>query len=182
MENKGKNDGTGTFGCLLVFIGIALIIFGKLFGLAAIALGALLFWLSWGAANADYDKKVEERKLAKRQPVVSVQVTTSNDGEDDDLTFSIKGINFRDLDDSYLGDFTGTAKALRSNPHDPYAVGIYIGSRRVGFIPGGNAEVHALIIRNGGSVDASGFIAKGQDETDGRYFYWGKVTLHPLLG
>lgn len=191
MEDKSKHDGTGTFGCALVFVGIALVVFGKLFGIAAIAAGALLFWLSTRAANADYDKRIEERQREKQEqakrPAISIEVTTSHDDGDEseesegDLTFPIKGINYRDIDDSYIGDFTGTARALRSNPHDPYAVGIYIGSRRVGFIPRGNADVHALIMRNGGSVDASGYIGSRTDKTNGRVIYFGEVTLHPLM-
>lgn len=193
MEDKSKHDGTGTFGCTLVFVGIALVVFGKLFGIAAIAAGALLFWYSMRAANADYDKRIEERQREKQErakrPAISIEVTTSHDDDggdeseepESDLTFPIKGINYRDIDETYLGDFVGTARALRSNNHDPYAVGIYIGSRRVGFIPRGNADVHALIMRNGGIIDASGYIARRFDETDGHYFYYGKVTLHPLM-
>lgn len=90
--------------------------------------------------------------------------------------YDIKGINFRDLDDSYLGDFIGTARALKSNQHDPYAIGIYIGARRVGFLPRGNSQLHAEIMAAGGSVGVEGYIARATDE-QGRSFYYGKVNI-----
>ena len=89
--------------------------------------------------------------------------------------YSIKGINKRGLDDSFLGDFVGTARALKSNPYDPYAIGVYIGSRHIGYFPRDNKELHALLISVGGYVDVEGYVAKGVDDDEGYTFYYGKV-------
>ena len=139
---------------------------GDMWGLLVLAAG---FAIAWAFSNIKVDTSTST--ASSKPHSVSVSVTT----DESDYQYSIKGINFCGIDDSMLGDFIGTARALKSNPHDPYAIGIYRGSKRVGFLPKGNQELHAKIMAVGGSVDADGYIAK--DKEDGRTFYYGKVNL-----
>lgn len=90
--------------------------------------------------------------------------------------YSIKGINFRGIDDTMLGDFEGYVRALKSNQYDSYAIGVYIGSRKVGYLPRGNKDLHRAIMLKGGTTAANGYIAKDIAE-DGRTFYYGKVRV-----
>ena len=95
--------------------------------------------------------------------------------------YSIKGINKSGIDDRYLGDFEGAAVAYRDNPHDPYAVGIYINDKRIGWLPAGSVGAHVAIMAAGGTVKAYGYIAKAKEDEDdenaGNEFYYGKVRL-----
>lgn len=169
MTKRDNNDSAFSTGLVFVLVGLALLLYGHyIIGPALLIFGVLAMM----GARAER-KKLEEME----EEVVRPTITVTRREDSQDYTFSIKGINFRELDDSLLGDFVGTARALKSNPHDPYAIGVYIGSRRVGFLPGGNADLHARILEMGGSVDAEGYIAKGTDEDDGHEFFYGKVTL-----
>jgi len=93
--------------------------------------------------------------------------------------YSIKGINMSGITDRYLGDFEGAAVAFRDNPYDPYAVGIYINNKRIGWLPAGSVGAHVAIMAAGGTVKAHGYIAKAKedDDEDGDEFYYGKVIL-----
>ena len=93
--------------------------------------------------------------------------------------YSIKGINKSGIDDRYLGSFVGAAVAFRDNPYDPYAVGIYINNKRIGWLPAGSVGAHVAIMAAGGTVKAHGYIAKAKedDDEDGDEFYYGKVIL-----
>ncbi len=93
--------------------------------------------------------------------------------------YSIKGINKSGIDDRYLGGFEGAAVAFRDNPYDPYAVGIYINDKRIGWLPAGSVGAHVAIMAAGGTVKAHGYIAKAKedDDEDGDEFYYGKVRL-----
>lgn len=108
---------------------------------------------------------------ARRRATVSMEVN-----EVPDYPYSIKGINYADIDDSFLGDFFGYVRALKSNRHDPHAVGVYVKNRRVGFLPKCDAQLHARIMALGGSVGAEGYIAKGTGD-DGHVFYYGKLDI-----
>ena len=147
-------------GCILLFSGI------KVWGLLAIVVGGVIAWLSYKTA------KYEKSRARKNYNPVKVSVSVD---DNDEYEYSIKGINYCGIDDSMLGDFEGTARALRSNTHDPYAIGIYRGNKRVGFLPRGNKELHARIMANGGSAGAMGYIAKAEE--DGHTFYYGKVNI-----
>ncbi len=116
-------------------------------------------------------KHENERRIRARRKMLLEKTQNSNIRE-----FSIKGINFRELDDTMLGDFMGYVRALKSNPHDKYAIGVYVGNKKVGFLPRGNKELHEKLIANGGTAGADGYIAKGESE-DGRLFYYGKVNV-----
>lgn len=94
-------------------------------------------------------------------------------GIDDE--YSIKGINRSGITDKYLGDFDGVAEAVTGNSYDPYAVSIYVGKKRVGWLPAGCVDVHAAIMEQGGSIDVHVYIGKAVDEDDGHEFYFGKV-------
>lgn len=172
---KEERDSAISTGIACIIIGVVCISIAYYkTGVAFIIFGLLV---CMGSRKQEEEAETEEAP-AETSPQVSITVSVDEEDDDDsDLTFSIKGINYRGLDDSFLGDFVGTARALTSNPHDPYAIGVYVGSRRVGFLPGGNSELHARILSLGGSVDAEGYIAQGEDEDSGRLFYYGKVTL-----
>lgn len=150
-------------GCILLFSGI------KVWGLLAIVVGGVIAWLSY--------RTKEYKKAQSYKNYGSVKVSVSVD-DSKDFDYSIKGINFCAIDDSMLGDFEGTAKALRSNSHDPYAIGIYRGNKRVGFLPRGNKELHVRIMANGGSTGVMGYIAKAEE--NGGTFYYGKVNIMGL--
>lgn len=169
MAKKAQNQEEITpMGCaltVLVIGGIMLWSGTKLWGAIVLAVGGVLTWLVW--------QSEKQKTMPAAASPFSNTIETSTDS--DEYAFSIKGINFCGIDDSMLGDFAGTARALKSNPHDPYAIGIYRGSKRVGFLPKGNKELHDKIMAVGGSVDADGYIAK--DKEDGRTFYYGKVNL-----
>lgn len=89
--------------------------------------------------------------------------------------YSIKGINKSGITDKYLGHTDGTAKAVTDNGHDPYAVAVYVGKKRVGWLPAGCIDVHEAIMELGGTIDVHVYIGKATDEEDGREFYFGKV-------
>ena len=109
-----------------------------------------------------------------RRPQARVELSMETT-EAPDYPYSIKGINFCGLDDSYLGDFEGTARALKADKYDPFAIGVYIGSKRVGWLPKGNAELHGHILEAGGSVPCEGWISKGNDASHS--FYYGRVDV-----
>ena len=89
--------------------------------------------------------------------------------------YSIKGINMSGITDKFLGDHDGIAKAVTGNAYDPYAVAIYVGRKRVGWLPAGCVDVHAAIMEYGGAIDVHVYIGKATDEEDGHDFYFGKV-------
>jgi hypothetical protein len=89
--------------------------------------------------------------------------------------YSIKGINMSGITDKYLGDNEGTAKAVTGNAHDPYAVAIYVGKKRVGWLPAGCVDVHTAIKERGGTISVHVYIGKATDDEDGHEFYFGKV-------
>ena len=89
--------------------------------------------------------------------------------------YSIKGINMSGITDKYLGHTDGTAKAVTDNGHDPYAVAVYVGKKRVGWLPAGCIDVHEAIMELGGTIDVHVYIGKATDEEDGHEFYFGKV-------
>ena len=97
--------------------------------------------------------------------------------DDDETTFPIKGINYANLDDSYLGDHDGVIKAVTDNPKDPYAIAVFVGRKRVGWLPRGNSNLHAELLNIGGKAKVSIVISKSYDDFDDRPFYYGKATI-----
>ena len=89
--------------------------------------------------------------------------------------YSIRGINRSGITDKYLGHFDGIAEAVTDNKHDPYAVAVYVGKKRVGWRPAGCIDVHEAIMELGGSIDVHVYIGKATDDDDGHEFYFGKV-------
>lgn len=190
MENNKDSSGIGC-GLSIIILGGILAAIGKTWGYALLVIGAISIVFSIYSSYQDKATKEKERKYKERHdqstsrffelqenakrvnnPTINVTVTTDKDSA---YEYSIKGINFCGVDDSMLGDFIGTARALKSNPHDPYAIGIYRGAKRVGFLPGGNQTLHAQITAFGGAVNVDGYIAKYNE--NGRVFYYGKVNL-----
>ena len=141
---------------------------------------ATLFWLFFSAAALWVLIKVIlscfKAPEDKHNPLMDIDYNLDLEEE-----YSIKGINKSGIDDRYLGDFTGTAVAYRNNRYDPYAVGIYINDKRIGWLPAGSVGAHAAIMAAGGTVKVYGYIAKAteddDDENAGNEFYYGKVRL-----
>ena len=134
----------------------------------------LVIFIIWGLIKGDPTEKEKQKRQAARRPQARVELSMETT-EVPDYPYSIKGINFCGLDDSYLGDFEGTARALKADKYDPFAIGVYIGSKRVGWLPKGNAELHGHILEAGGSVPCEGWISKGNDASHS--FYYGRVDV-----
>ncbi|RRC99089.1 hypothetical protein [Prevotella sp. OH937_COT-195] len=186
QNNESSGVGCGAFALIMGGVFAAI---GKSWGLVLLLLGVVVIGVSIWLAYQDKAAKEKERKRKERyaqkasrlfelqekqsgKSPISITVTTDDNAQ---YLYNIKGINYCGVTDSMLGDFIGTARALKSNPHDPYAIGIYRGNKRVGFLPGGNSELHTKIMSVGGSVDADGYITKSDD--GGCIFYYGKVNL-----
>jgi hypothetical protein len=135
---------------------------------------ATLFWLLFSAAAfwllikliRSYFKVPEE----EHKPLVQIYYNMEREER-----YSIKGINRSGIDDSYLGDHDGTAKAITDNDYDPYAVAIFVGKKQVGWLPAGCVDVHKEIMELGGDMNVHVYIGKAVDEDDGHEFYFGKV-------
>lgn len=97
--------------------------------------------------------------------------------EPEEMEFSIKGINYANIDDSYLGDHDGYIKAVTNNPKDPYAIGVFIGKKRVGWLPAGNRQLHDGLLSIGGKAKVHVFISKSYDDYDNHQFYYGKAII-----
>lgn len=123
----------------------------------------------------DAEEKKKHKLKADSRPQTRVELSMETT-EAPDYPYNIKGINYADIDDTFLGDFFGYVRALKSNRHDPHAIGVYVKNRRVGFLPKGDAQLHARIMALGGSVGAEGYIAKGTGD-DGHVFYYGKLDI-----
>lgn len=136
-----------------------------------IVFSALYLYIKYKEYKA---RRTQKKQAAVRRPQTRVELSMETT-EVPDYPYSIKGINFCGLDDSYLGDFEGTARALKADKYDPFAIGVYIGSKRVGWLPKGNAELHGLILEAGGSVPCEGWISKGNDASHS--FYYGRVDV-----
>ena len=154
--------------------------------IVGIALGYFTFkFMRRKQAEAEEEEQLElERQLAqetKPEPRVSYRlVAMDGDGEEEEEdveVFTIKGINFANIDDSYIGDHDGYIKAVTDNPKDPYAIAVYVEKKRVGWLPGGNKELHAELLAIGGKAKVNIEISKGFDDDENRYFYYGKVFV-----
>lgn len=134
-------------------------------------------------AHEDYLKSKNNWETAHRQFVEEF-----GEGDDqlmewrrknyaDNIEYSIAGINFRGLNNSHLGPFDGVVVLEEDNPHDPFAVAIYRGRKKVGYIPKRDSiTVHDDISKNGGCSVCSGFIYTFLDE-NGRERFAGKVII-----
>ena len=111
------------------------------------------------------------------RPYASLVASDEEWEKDDEREFSIKGINYANLDDSYLGDHDGYIKAIPDHPKDPYAIAVYVGRKRVGWLPGGNSKLHEKLLSIGGKAKVDIFISKGYDDYDDHSFYYGKATI-----
>lgn len=156
-----------------------------------IAIGYFTFkYMRRKQAEAEEQEELEQEQML--QPKASPQTPPQHhirlvapeggdedDEEDDyeDLSFSIKGINYANLDDSYLGDHDGYIKAVTDNPKDPYAIAVYVGRKRVGWLPAGNSQLHEGLLSIGGKAVVHITISKGYDDYDDRPFYYGKATI-----
>lgn len=95
----------------------------------------------------------------------------------DDIEYSIAGINFRGLNESHIGEFDGYVVLEVDNPHDPYAVAIYRGRKKVGYIPKvDSAAVHENLLKEGGRAGCLGYIYNFIDEV-GEMRFAGKIVI-----
>lgn len=179
----------------LFYFAIAMVIGGiadiKTFPMAiiGIAIGYFTFkFMRRKQAEAEEEEQLElERQLAqetKPEPRVSYRlVAMDGDGEeeedeDEDVeVFTIKGINFANIDDSYIGDHDGYIKAVTDNPKDPYAIAVYVEKKRVGWLPGGNSMMHSELLDIGGRAKVHLTIDKSYDSYKRKPFYHGKVFV-----
>lgn len=96
--------------------------------------------------------------------------------------YNIAGINFRGLNTSHLGRFSGTLRLEEDNPHDPDAVAIYRGRKKVGYIPrSSSAAVHDDLQKEGGEANCEGYIYIFFDEYGAEKFA-GKIIIVPTQG
>lgn len=140
-----------------------------------LGVAAVLLYFAFQPSKKKENIFTQNDNSPQPQKDLSYKVTVTMTTDEDGYRYDIKGINFCNIDDTMLGDFFGTVRALKSNTHDPYAIGVYRGNKRVGFLPRGNKELHAKIMSVGGSTGIEGYIAKAED--NGRTFYYGKVNL-----
>lgn len=78
--------------------------------------------------------------------------------------FQLKGIAYRNLPQSEIRDFYGTAVAEENNPYDEFAVAIYNDKGyHVGYAPGGYYSLHEYIRKQGGKVRAFGYIWEDEE-------------------
>ena len=146
-------------------------------------------------AEAEEEEQLElERQLAQEtkpeppkpsEPKFTIRYETMSGkvkeiGNKPSRAYSIKGINHANLDDSYLGEHDGYIQAITDNEHDPYAVAVYVGEKRVGWLPRGNSRIHGELLEIGGTLDVRIIISKAYDEDDGHPFYHGKVFVQRL--
>ena len=140
-------------------------------------------------AEAEEQEAIEEQEYEqmpqqKTAPQHHIQLVAPEGGDEDDeeddyedLSFSIKGINYANLDDSYLGDHDGYIKAVTDNPKDPYAIAVYVGRKRVGWLPAGNRQLHEGLLSIGGKAVVHILISKGYDDFDNHPFYYGTAVI-----
>ena len=104
------------------------------------------------------------------------------DDDNDEATevFSIKGLNFHDIDESMVGAFRGYVKIQRNNKYDRYAIGVYIDGVEIGHLPRGNKALFNKIAAKGGKVRATGFIDIGEDQEDGHLYFYGEVEVYDV--
>ena len=75
---------------------------------------------------------------------------------DDSIELPIRGINFRNLNNSNIGVFDGYAMPDKNNKYDKYAIGIYNNAGvHYGFIEKGQKDLYNLIEAGKGYVDAT---------------------------
>ena len=125
-----------------------------------------------------------ENKSKKKKSIGSVDLGNGVKGEIVSIevteTFSIKGLNFHDLDESMVGPFKGYVKIQRNNKYDRYAIGVYIDGEEVGHLPRGNKALFNKIAAKGGKVRATGFIDMGEDQEDGHLYFYGEVEVYDV--
>lgn len=74
--------------------------------------------------------------------------------------YEMVGMYYRNLKRSDMGKFEGYAKADTNNNYDSHAVAVYNNSgKHLGFIPKGNKYLYDLILNNGASLPAYGYIS-----------------------
>ena len=92
--------------------------------------------------------------------------------------YNLAGVNFRGLDEEDTGDFEGVIRREPNNKYDRNAVAVYVGEKKVGYIPRAkNAPVARFLERKGGEWPCTGYIATGYDEDREENFFYGSVFI-----
>lgn len=94
--------------------------------------------------------------------------------------YNIAGINHRGLDDSALGDFTGTVRCDYDNAYDDTALAVYTDTGlHLGYLPKGQEVLFDEIDAAGGEVPCDGTVGKSSDGR--RKFYVGVVRVNQQI-
>lgn len=118
------------------------------------------------ADSSSYDEQMHNSKRKTYKPLVKV---TLPDITNPSISYSIKGINFRNLGLEDLGPFTGYAEAELHNEYDEYAIGIYKDDGlMLGYLPSGNKDQYEYMVSVGRYLKVRGNVKIGDD---GDHFY-----------
>ena len=144
-----------------------------------IALTAFFAFLTLWAYLKD-PKAFKEAMKSKKKKNYGLTDLGNDDNDEATEVFSIKGLNFHDIDESMVGAFRGYVKIQRNNKYDRYAIGVYIDGEEVGHLPRGNKTLFNKIASKGGKVRATGFIDMGEDQEDGHLYFYGEVEVYDV--
>lgn len=147
--------------------------------LGAIAICLIIFALMKIEGSKSENKEEHTTELPPKSDV-SVKIEATLNGKeiffDDEYRYDIAGINYRHLDDSYLGNFEGTVIVEPDNEYDPLAIAIYLGKKKVGYLSRkDNYLIHEKLEKIGGKTHCSGYIDKATE--DGRSYYYGRINI-----
>lgn len=143
-----------------------------------VVIAIILIMGAYSSGVAEREKK--EKKAAPRKDEAVVYWRDEDEEFAIEYDEPIRGLNHAGITPGMVGRFYGRVRAHTNNAFDRYAVGVYVGHRRVGFLPAGNEEVHKWLRARGGVADAIGFIARNYDEEEDRHYYYGMVKILQL--
>lgn len=194
MENENYESWGCGCGVLILIAGAIFFVSGFKWGVAVFFIGFFVSMFSAIHTNLKIKEREKERekvrkykerhdqnasklfeileKNSKKSPkVVNVEAVKK-------YKYSIKAMDYCDINDSMLGEFIGCARTLEPTSHDLYPIVIYRGNKCIGYLPAGNEMLYSEIKNAGGSVGVEGHIAKSDDAE--RTYYYGKVKLSGL--
>lgn len=97
---------------------------------------------------------------------------------DDSIELPIRGINFRNLDKSKVGTFSGYIAPDKENKYDKYAIGVYSeDGTHFGFIEKNQKNLYKLIEAGEGYIDAILEVSTFIDEDTNEERFHGVVTI-----
>lgn len=116
-------------------------------------------------------------KLVKQSNnATSCDASKQVEREEDYKIMNINGLNYRGLNDRFIGEFKGYLLAETDNEHDEFAVAVYNSDNvHLGYTNAGYATFHSYILSVGGKLDIEGIIKKGKDGQ--KTYYYGKIAV-----